>query len=173
MSLSYNVILGGIINIADEVYDAWVMNTETGGVWQYTNYPFTSYTKFGGKYYGIKEDGLYEITGTDDDGTDIEASIKTGLLDFGTSKLKRVPKAFLGLHANGDMLLNVTHTTEEGKVTNWHRLEARSDAPEGMQVKLGRGPKARYWQFELKTVDGTDFSMDDLKVFPIVLKRRI
>ena len=46
--------------------------------------------------------GIYVLTGDDSAGTDIDALIKTGLIDFGTSLEKQIPYAYIGLSKSGN-----------------------------------------------------------------------
>jgi len=162
------------ISIPDGEYLAWVMNTKTTGLSEYRNFAYNSMASVGQKFLGLTEGSLYELTGSDDDGTDIDASIKTRLHAFGTSKLKRNPRAYLAYTADGRLLLNTLVTDGGQKIERWYELTARTaDAPREARVKLGRGIKALYWQYELKNIDGADFRIDGLRILPIVLKRRI
>ena len=174
MSLSDSVILGGIVNVEDEVYDAWVLNTETLGAWKYSNYPFNSFAQFQGRYYGCTNDGIYEITGDSDSGDDIDMTVRTGLMDFGSTQLKRIPRAYLGFQADGDLLFKTVDTASGEKIEKWHRLSTKTaNAPTSTRIKLGRGTRARYWQFVIENIDGADVKIDDLRLFPILLKRRV
>lgn len=174
MNLSDNLVLGGVYKIADTVYDAWVLNTETLGAWQYTNFPFNSFATINGRQFGMKEDGLYELTGDDDDGTNISASLKTGLLDFGSTLQKRVPRAYIGYTADGKLLFKTIETNGGEKIERWYELkEQTADAIKSTRIKLGRGAKARYWQFEIDNLNGSDFTLSDLRMFPMILRRRV
>ena len=164
----------GRLPLADGDYSAWVVNTETGGAWEYDNYGFNSFADVGGTLLGCMADGLYELTGEDDDGQAIAARLRTGLLDFGTSRLKNVPRAYLGYSATNGLVLK-TFTTEGGaKRERWYRLAPTQAAAvrEG-RVRLARGVQARYWGFEVHSVEGGAVELDTLQLLPVVLKRRV
>jgi hypothetical protein len=40
-------------------------------------------------------------------------------------------------------------------------------------VEVGQGLRSRYWQFELTNVDGGDFELDVLELYPLFLGRRV
>lgn len=40
-------------------------------------------------------------------------------------------------------------------------------------MKLGRGAKSRYWQFEIANVDGADFELDTLAADEMATARRV
>ena len=154
-------------------YQTWVVNLNTKAPFEYTNYPFNSFALCGQRPLALKEDGLYELVGDDDAGEMIEAHIKTGLVDFGTQHLKNVCRAYLGYKADGALFLHVTDTDGGEKREVIYELDRTFGAPKEARIKLGKGVRARYWQFELKNVDGSDFTLDALDVLPVVLKRRV
>jgi hypothetical protein len=72
-------------------------------------------------------------------------------------------------------LLLKTFTTDGGqKIERWYELTDRTaDATREARVKFGKGVKARYWQFEVRNIEGSDFSIDQLQVLPLMLSRRV
>jgi hypothetical protein len=40
-------------------------------------------------------------------------------------------------------------------------------------VKIGKGLRSRYWQFELVNIDGADFDLDTIEFHPVLLTRRV
>lgn len=163
------------ITLDDGVYLAWVMNAESHAFTSYSNYPFNSFAVIGGKTYGAKADGIYLLEGDDDAGAAIDAIVRGGLTNFGSSKFKRMPSMYLGYTTDGRMLMKVTVMDDDGvREEHWYGLE---DRPAGVlregRVKLGRGLKSTYWGFELANVDGADFALDSISWYPVVLDRRL
>ena len=160
--------------LVDGEYSAWILNTETAGAWEYSNYPFNSFATFEGRSFGLTDTTLYELEGSDDDGTEIAAWYRTGLMDLGTSRLKTVPRAYLGYSAESGLVLK-TYTTEGGeKRERWYAMvPTTADATREGRVKLARGVRARLWGFEVHNVDGGSIDVDKLQVLPVVLRRRI
>lgn len=168
------ISFAGVITLPDgSQYTAWATTLSTRAPYEYHNYPFNSFATMGDKHYGLKDDGLYLLQGDTDDGEAIEAHIKTGLLDFGTQHLKNVVRAYLGYHADGGLTLHVTDTDGGDKREVVYELDQTHDAYKEARLKLGKGVRARYWQFELRNADGADFRLDALDVLPVVLKRRV
>lgn len=159
----------------DGVYLAWVMNAETHAFTSYSNYPFNSFATIRGKTYGAKADGIYLLEGDTDAGAAIDAFARGGLTDLGSSKLKRMPSAYLGMTTSGRMVMKVTVVDDEGvRQEHWYALEDRPAGALRMgRVKLGRGLKSTYWGFELANVDGADFALDEISWYPLVLDRRL
>lgn len=159
----------------DGVYLAWVMNAETHAFTSYSNYPFNSFATIRGKTYGAKADGIYLLEGDTDAGAAIDAFARGGLTDLGSSKLKRMPSAYMGLTTSGRMVMKVTVVDDAGvRQEHWYALEDRPAGALRMgRVKLGRGLKSTYWGFELANVDGADFALDEISWYPLVLDRRL
>jgi hypothetical protein len=40
------------------------------------------------------------------------------------------------------------------------------------RVQVGKGLRARYYAFELETVDGQDFDLESIEFVPLVVQRR-
>lgn len=166
------VLVGGLVALTDDTY-TFAINTKSSGLSEYTNFPFNSFAGFGQTYLAAADDGLYELAGDTDDGANIAAAIRTGLLDFGSSLSKRMPRAYLGYTSTGNLVLKVVHSDQGVLREDWYELTTTQGAPDTRRFKLGRGPKARYWQFELVNANGADFDVDTLRLYPLILERRI
>ncbi len=152
------------------VYEAWAMNTMTGGATLYDNFPFNSFALHTNKkYLGAAGDGIYELSGADDDGTPIDAGFKTGLMDFGSTLSKRMVDAWFTMTSEGEMLLKTTTVEADGKVERWYKVKK---TPRMHRAKMARGVKAMFWQFELTNLEGRDFDLDNLALHPLPLNRR-
>ena len=161
--------------ISGDLYTGIVMNTTNFGNTEYQDYSFGSLGQFNKKYFGTKEDGIYLLEGDKDGAADIDAVAKTGLTRFKSMYNKRVPEAFLGLRSDGVLVLK-THTTNytDGTVTERYNTIVQSSPSMGVKrIKMSKGVKAVYWQFELVNVDGADFTMDTMEMVPIELTRKI
>lgn len=169
--------LAATIQFADTVFYAWVLNTRNKGATQYKNWAFNSMCEFEGRYFGCQSDGLYEQTGDDDAGTDITWSFRTGLMDFGTGKFKRVPALYLGYTAQGAAVLKVVTTIIDGpnegkREENWYQLDAQpADTMRDGRIKIGKGLESIYWDSTLTGIK--PFSLDIARFQPIVIDRRI
>lgn len=163
------------IRIDDDVFVAWVMNAETKAFSSYEQFPFNSFAHINGRYYGCSDDGIYELSGDDDDGEPIAARVRTGLSNLGTGRMKRIPSMYLGYTADGALVLKVVTTSPQGdKEEHWYRLTPRTaHATREGRIKIGRGLKSVFWGFEISNVDGAQFALDDLQLFPMMCDRRI
>lgn len=172
---SDGILLYATIRLGGTEYAGWVLNTANKAASEYTNFAFDSFAVFNGKVLGAGAGGIFELTGGTDDGDPIAAAIRTGLSDFGIGKLKRVPDVYIGYAGNGDIVLKVVTTADNGvKVEDWYRMTAKpGDAMHPGRIQVGRGLKSRYWQFELCNTGGADLDLGDLKLRPLILDRRI
>jgi hypothetical protein len=154
----------------DTTYAGWTMNATSGAVTAYDHYGFNSFAKINGKYYGCKEDGLYELTGKTDDGAAINASVLLPNTDFGSANQKRIVHAYLGVLASGGMTLRVI--TNDGE-ENTYALDRENGVIKEARVDFGRGLRSRYWQLELQNVDGADFVLDEIELLLNTTTRRV
>lgn len=146
----------------------WAMNTRTGGVTEYKNFPFNSFANYGEhSYLAAADDGLYELQGDDDNGADIIAQIKGGFLQFGGGHLSRLKAAYIAQRGSGDWVLKIT--TGEGLTYIYGVTAAGMHTA---KVNMGKGQRARYFSYELIST-GQDFDLDTLEFVPIVLERRV
>lgn len=142
---------------------------------QYANYNFNSMCSFAGRYLGANENGIFEIDGADRDHSDtlnsepIEAYIDLPTSDWGIDNQKRVRSCLLGLETDGQMVL--TLTDDEGKKYRYD-IEPNfvANQQHGVRVTAGRNNgKGRYWNVRLENVNGADFSLNRLTVYPVIL----
>jgi hypothetical protein len=54
------------------------ISTKDGSVTSYSNHSFNSYFEMNGRFFGVSSSGIYELTGSTDSGTAINASFTTG-----------------------------------------------------------------------------------------------
>lgn len=150
-------------------FDVWAVNTMTLGHSSYTNFPFTSFFRFAGKYYGCASDGIYLLEGADDNGAEISARVAHGISDLGTGHLKRVDSAYLNVRADG--ALKVTFKVDETE----ERIHSVADPGEGLHTvrcKFGRGVDGRNWQFGVRNAAGSRFTLAEMQVSTVKLSRR-
>jgi hypothetical protein len=161
--------------LGDEQYTGVVMNTEGEmPISTYEGYGFNSFAEIGGRYYGASDEGVFLLEGATDDGEPIPASLSTMMLDFGSARQKRITSAYLGYTSSGKLLLKVRSVDEGVLKEQWYEArKASASVPQEDMIRLGRGMRSRYWQFELVNVDGADFEIDALELHPVYLNRRV
>jgi len=159
-----------------DLAQAWVMNTEAGmPISEYDNYMFTSMTTFKGQSFGTTDSGVYELEGDTDVGNPITAQVESMMLDFGTSRMKRIRTAYMGYTSSNELVLKVMSVDDGELFEHWYKASpvGSNTAPRTGMVEVGQGLRSRYWQFELTNVDGGDFELDVLELYPLFLGRRV
>jgi hypothetical protein len=175
--LADGVVVYVTLRLGDTDYVGWVLNTDALAASQYRTAPFDSYASFKGKDYAAGPDGLVQLTGKTDDGAAIEWSLKTFLMDFGTSKFNRVPACYIGATSSGTLVVKVI-TRDPGtgvQSEDWYTVaRAPASGPGTGYAKLGRGLKSTWWGFELVPKAGADLDgLDSIALRPLILERRV
>ena len=163
-----------MLALDDERYIGHVMNTNTDAFSYYKNVEFDALVwSYNDKaLYGTKPDGVYVFDSSDDDeGEPIQAYVKTGVINFTSNQLKQMDVAYLG-YAGGELRLQVVTTMGGKKQINTYKLlnKPALKTTEGI-VKLSKGVRSAYWQFELQNIEGSDFEVDKMTLYPIHLSR--
>lgn len=147
----------------------WVVNADTKASTQYEDFDFNSYAKIGDTYYGMAPGGLYALEGDDDDGVPVNAMISLGKRNFGTTFLKRMANAYVGISTSGTMYLKVF---VEGR--EWvYKIRNNDPNLQAQRFDLGKGLRATYFELELHNAGGADFELDTVEFVAAVLQRRI
>jgi hypothetical protein len=158
-------------------YDVWAftLDSEHTPASRYENFNFNSFAKLstgaGDLYYAADDTGIFELTGGTDNGTQIQASLLTGRHAEGSEHLQQVLTGYLAGTSTGQLVLRVI--TDSGAIHSYTAEAALGTNPTRQRVKLGKGLKSNFWQFEIKNQSGEDFNLMNVDVLPVVLKRRI
>ena len=150
-----------------------VLNLATQAPYFYANFAFTGFASQGGRQFAVGPDGLYELSGDTDAGEPIVAHVTTGLSDLGTPQLKALDAAYPGYTSDQAMTLTATVGQADGAMSIDYPLAETANALTQARIRLGKGVKARYWQFALSNQAGGDFTIETLEVLPVVLGRRV
>lgn len=149
---------------------AWAVNNEGAQPpSMYENFAFNSFFNLGTRYFGVREDGLYELTGATDAGDAIEAMLGFGERSFGTSKLKRLENVYVGISSTGALLLRVT---VNGQAFTYVARAYDADMM-AQRFDTGLGLRANYYTTELYNQEGADFELDTVQFRLVELSRRI
>ena len=153
----------------DDLITTWVANLATSAHSRYSQYGFNSFAFFDGHYYGCKSDGIYELSGALDGTAPIPWTVTFAETDFGSTMLKRVANVIVGAKSSGPLALKVVHDPAH--------IYAYPVTPSGLdarasRVKIGKGLKSRYWQFELAS-DVERVELEAIDYQPEVMSRHI
>lgn len=153
-------------------YRTWVLNLKKRALTEYTNFNFNSFAPCEGQLFAAGPNGIFNLSEQDlDDTAAIDATIRTGKHNLGTSCVKRVPRIYAILSTAGAMEFR-TITAADGRrgylLTSPQTLEVQQ-----RRVPVGRGPKASHWQFEVLNRAGADFALEGLLLYPETTRRRV
>lgn len=128
---------------------------------------------YGGSLYGIKTDGLVELTGANDESSNIAGVLKTGKLKFGSSDLKRSKRLYLeGSASKG---LDVYVTTEEWgeSITRGpYKVPPFAGSLRPKIVKIAGKPKTPYFQIQIQNIAGGTMKLRNMEMSVEVLDRK-
>ena len=174
--------LGLTLRIGQEEYFAYVLHGQpidefgTRPVTEYRNYAFNSFFRLGRTDHATGPGGLYELdAGEDDAGVPIEAWVRSGLGNMGSSGLKRIADVFLAIRGDADPLfIKMVHRDPStGALTeDWFELvPAPHGAPLPTRARIARGLKSMLWGYELRNIDGRDFDLHEMRFYPLFLDK--
>lgn len=147
-----------------------VMNTKTLAVTQYVNFNYNSYTFFNGKYIALNKTGIYELGGSDDNSSDIVASLKTGTIDTYGENINRLRDGYVTFRSDGDVLLKAVGDETNERI--YTVANSTSDLIHERRIKFQRGIKDRYFSFELSNVSGSSLDIDKLRIAMEPIRKR-
>lgn len=150
----------------------YVVNIRTKAHSTYSNFNFNSFATINGAIYGCSSVGIQKITGSLDNTAIVEASLRTGLFDFGTFQQKAVDNVYVNSRNNEDEL-ELTTITDETREATYDIYGSWNDGMRNKRIKTARGIRGRHWQFEVANRAGGTFDVQSLEIMPSVLKRRI
>lgn len=146
------------------------MNLPTGAVTEYANFPFVSFASLGGRTFAAGAGGLFELTGTTDNGEAIAALVKLGKLDLGGTQQKRVSSAYVEVSSEAALALHIF--TEEGD-DHAYPLGNTAETLAVHRALLGRGIRAKRMQIGLSNPGGGAFAVASVAVLVESGNRRV
>jgi len=146
-----------VIELDDEVWECYVLNTPKFMPSIYSGFNFNSYAVFDNRAYGCKSDGIYELIGTTDNGIAINTGVQFSETSFGVPNQKRFRKAYIGAVGSKPHLVT---ETEKG-VTKVYSIDAEGE------VDMLRTLRSKKWKLKVTNFNQLDF----VKLIPVVLTK--
>jgi hypothetical protein len=147
-----------------------VTNTRNFAISEYNNFAFNSMARFNNKYLFARADGIYEGGGSNDDGTNIDASYKTGAIDTYATEVQRLRNAYLTFRSNADIqLFSVGDESNSRAYTITNSTQALIHE---RRVKFERGIRDRYFNFGISNIKGSTFGIRTAKVLSEPIRKR-
>jgi len=146
------------------------VNLSNLSIVQWCNYDFNSFCQIGGKFFGSDETGIYEQTGNDDAGTEIDAFLELIVSDFGISNMKRIRSIYVGGESEGGLTLTLKDNENNSRIytLNLDTGNKQSSA----KIAVDRAGIGRYWSLRIDNVGGVYFAIDDIEVLAVILGRK-
>jgi hypothetical protein len=171
--IGLSALLSGFIRevTADDGFQAWVVNAKTRGAAFYSNFPLNSIFKLQGQYYGCTSQGIVRLSGNTDQGSPIQARLRSGISDGGANVKKRFPEARVICRNEGFMELSVIVGERKEIVYEVAAREGR----QGVHTKrktLAKGVEGQVVQIEWRNVQGSDFDIQQTELDVEYLRRR-
>ena len=154
-------------------YVVWVINTDTKAHSTYDNFLVTSQRTFNSVELVATADGLFELTGEDDAGTDIDAKVYWVPSALGTSKQKKSRSAFVNIRAGGQDFKLVAFADEVEKRIYGQDMTGFPSNMHRKRVEFTRNLEGQIWQYGVENTDGSRFSLSDIEIDYIPGKRRL
>lgn len=158
-TISDTIQLNVLIEIDSEIYECFVLNTPQFFPSVYSGFNYNSYTVFNNRIFAANSTGIFELTGTDDNGSVIHTGVQLQETDFGTIAKKRIRKGFLGISGTTPVI------SMEATDTEIKRTYSISDNGE---VSAVRDVVGRKWKLSVMDFD----ELDSIELVPIVLTKR-
>lgn len=152
------VQLNVTIEIDNDYYECWVLNTPEFLTSVYSGYNFNSYCTFNNRIFAAKSSGIYELTGSTDNGTAISTGLVLQDTDFGTVAKKRFRKAYIGVSGTSPVLIM------EDLDSGVRQVYSISDQG---AVNAVRDVSGRKWKLSVANFD----SLDSIELVPIILTK--
>jgi len=145
------------------------MNTRTGAVSQYSNFDVVSMCQFNDTILGAGPGGLFRLSCEDDDnGTDIDAYVKTFALKLGHEGKKRARFIYLTIETDGEVIVTpIVDGVEKTPIT----FTPNGAGRQMIRKAVARTTEGVFWEFKLENVNGCWFSQPILEVLPVNLSR--
>jgi hypothetical protein len=143
------------ILLDDDVWECWVLNTNKFSPSVYSGFDFNSYAVYNDQAFGCREDGIYRLDGTTDNGEAFHSGIVLPETHFGTAREKRFRKAYFGLSGTSPSIRMETSTgSQTYSITS-------------SKANISRSQKGKEWVLKVQGFDEMDF----IELIPIVLTR--
>jgi len=152
----------------DDTGQVWCVNMDTGASSQYEQYGFNDFFERDGYFYGIAEDGIYQLDGTQDVGEDIETYIDFGTNDLGVPGRKKVLNVHIGMSDTTDA--TYLRVTTAGDTTTY-QITACRRGETGWRAKVP--PDVQGWDWRLELIGTGELDLDGVTFYPAKLSRRL
>lgn len=122
----------------------------------------------GNTLYGIAPDGIYLLSDHA-----AQAHVYTGLVDFGSDKLKAVPYAYVSAASEAPVSVSVNAVSQGEDVYLYSARPASVNTPAQTRVQMGRGLRSKHFGFVIGNATGAPLTLADVDFLVGDTSRRI
>lgn len=150
----------------------WVMNTETTAASLYTNFSFDSMAHIAGNTFAVDGTGIYLIAGDSDLGSQIDASLESGLMDFKVMSKKRLENVYFG-YDGGPLKVKIEAYDAMGDAAEFTMPAKNATSSTSNRIKLAKGVVSWYYRLTVENLNGARFNVDDVDFDVAISSRKI
>jgi hypothetical protein len=157
--MGYNFIHGAVNNLTIDT------NLKNKASSQYLYFDANSIVKFNHGYWAAGDNGIYSLGAVDVTNT---AYLLTATMDFGINNDKRLRYVYLSLESTGNLSLIINTEKVSSKT---YTVPISGAGQQDIRIPISRELYGRFWTFK---ISGTcDFSIDEIKILPIVRNLKV
>jgi hypothetical protein len=146
---------GITITLDGDVWSCWVINGNAFNMSVYSGFSFNSYAVYNNIAYGCKEDGIYRLDGSTDNGETIHSGVVLPETNFNSTRNKRFRKAWFGMSGSSPSIRMETESGDQTyTITN-------------SKANLNRSQKGKNWTVKIQDFD----DIEHVDLIPIILTR--
>ena len=155
---------------------AWTTAMDTLNMARWTNQPVIAAAMAAGHPVVATPDGLYELTGSTDDGVDFTPRLVMPITDLGAKSQTRIDCVYAIVRPGTGVTLAVT--PQDMDVEDPFEFEpdgagASRESTVSLRIKAGLGMRSRMWGLELRGIPGQPFALREADALLIDTRRRI
>jgi hypothetical protein len=148
-----------LISVALGYLKTVITNVVGSQVTEYSNFNFDSMAVLGAALIGVKDDGIFEITGVQDDGVDIASLLRTAYMDITDNSLEKL--RYLRTTVQSDGALTVEVTGETGTIRT-RTIPFFKDQLADRRVILPKGMKDQYYSVGMRNVSNSNMRIQSI-----------
>jgi hypothetical protein len=163
----------GYIVLAAPEYQGVAVNMRNKAITEYSGLEFNSLAVMAdGNVYGANADGIFKLSGADDNGVAISARFKTGRLDLHSEVVQRLVDIWLTGRLPGSGTFTVHEYDGDADDASEYPVVGEDEQMHDERVEIAQGHEGRFVALEFANVGGADFDLKGLTVKTQANRRR-
>ena len=145
------------VELNGDIYECYVLNTPKFYPSMYSGFEFNSFCVFENRAFGANDTGIFELTGSTDNGATIHSGAILSGTDFGSPNQKRFRKGYLGISGSNPVMV---FETDDGK-RQTYAVDTNG------KITVSHELKGKSWVLSVADFD----TLDSIKLIPIILTK--